>query len=204
MRRYLVGIAGIVLFAGLLFLARASDTPERFEGDWSLNNWTSGNSFTLTLGFRDGRTRWSWSSTQSLDRFRGVTREQLQSLHAPVSFTLAHDAGTFFFDGTIVLGIGHGTCRFVADPAYVTKLEALGYDTSGNTDLSVAMLVAHDVSLAFAAEAKRSGVRVDTLQDLVRLREHGVELPYLAKVQAAGFDAITVDQVIKLHDHGID
>ena len=204
MRRYLIGIAGIVLIAGLLLLAHAGDAPECFEGEWSLNNWTSGNSLNLKLLYRDARTRWSWGSTQSLENLHGLTREQLQSLHAPVAFVLTHDAGTFSFEGTVVMGIGHGTCRFVADPSYVTKLSALGYDTSGNADLSIAMLVANDVSLAFATEARRSGVRIDTLQDLVHLREHGIETPYLAKVQAAGFDALTVDQVIKLHDHGVD
>jgi hypothetical protein len=204
MRRYLAGLVGIVLFAGLLLLAHAKDAPGGLEGEWSVNNWIPGSSLGLTISYRDAHTRWSWSSTQSLDSLPGLTREQLQSLHAPVTFALVRDAGTFMFTGTVVMGIGHGEYRFVADPSYLMKLTALGYDTSGSADRSAASLVVHDISLQFAAAVKRSGVRIDTLADLVKLRDHGVETPYLAKVQAAGFEDLTVDQILKLHDHGVD
>jgi hypothetical protein len=199
-----MGLVGTSLFAGLLLLAHANDAPGSLAGEWRLTNWIPGSSLGLTISYRDANTRWSWSSTQSLDSLPGLTREQLQSLHAPVTFALVRDAGTFMFTGTVVMGIGHGEYRFVADPSYLTKLTALGYDTSGSADRSAASLVIHDISLAFAAEVKRSGVRIDTLDDLIKLRDHGVETPYLAKVHAAGFDDLTVDQILKLHDHGID
>ena len=204
MRRRTLKIAGIVLCAGMFFGVHAADPSQRLRGEWSLNNWTPGNAVNLKLGYRDGSRRWQWGSDQSLDDLHGLTREQLRDVHGTVAFSLKRDAGTFSFEGTTVLGIGHGDYRFLPDPSFQEKLGALGYDTSGEDDLSMMMLAVRDVSLAYAADVKQSGLRGAAIADLVRLLDHGVDPGYVARIHAAGFDGLTTEEVIKLHDHGVD
>ena len=204
MRRGTMAAVGLLLCAGLALAAETSEKARGFDGDWSLNNWTPGSSVNLKLGYRNASTRWQWGSDQSLADLHGLTREQLHGAHVPVAFTLERDAGAFAFEGTVILGIGSGNYRFVPNPDYLAKLAALGFEGSDRDDVSLMMLAVRDVSLAYAAEVRRLGLRGASVQDLVRLRDHGVEPQYLARIQTAGFDGLTIEQVIKLHDHGVD
>jgi hypothetical protein len=226
-------IGGILLCAGLCLAARAADDAPPLKGTWSLSNWTSGDSLRLNLSYRNPTTRWEWGSDQPLLDLQGLTGEQLHSAHASVSFTLQRDAGTFAFEGTLLLGIGRGGYRFVPDPSYALKLSALGYEPIGGDDISIMLMATRDISLAYASEVKLSGLRDVAVSDLVRLkdhgagldfihelaatghpnltaddviklRDHGVDSEYVARIQSAGYGDLTVDQIIKLHDHGVD
>jgi hypothetical protein len=125
-------------------------------------------------------------------------------VHTPVRFTLARDAGVFFFEGALTVGVGSGEYRFVPDPSYAAKLGALGYDAIDGDDISIMLMAVRDISIAYAAEVKRLGLKEPTVRDLVRFRDHGVDLAFIRDLAAVGHPGVTGDDVITLRDHGVD
>ena len=204
MRRNTIRVGGILLCAGSFLIAQASDDTRPLQGQWSLSNWTSGDSLRLTMKYHARDTHWQWSSDQPIADLHGLTKGQLHAAHTPVKFTLERDAGTFAFEGTVMLGIGSGEYRFVPDPGFTAKLGALGYDTAGEDDASVMMMAVRDISIAYAGEVKRSGLRDVALRDLVRLRDHAVELAFIRDLTMIGYANLSADDVVQLRDHGVE
>lgn len=222
------------LFCAVLGLAAlASDKVPMAAGTWSLSNWNLSDSVTLRLSYRERGTHWEWGTSQDISDFKGLSKDHLHSLSTPVAFTLERDAGVFFFEGTVILGVGRGDYHFVASPSYAARLAELGYETIDGQDSALMFLAVRDLSLDYAKEVKRLGIAnlkvpdlvrfldhgIDlkfmrelaatgypglTADDIIMLRDHGIDAPYIARVQAAGFKGVTVDQIVRLHDHGVD
>lgn len=197
-------VGGALLCAGSFLIAPASEDAGKLQGTWSLSNWTSGDSVQLKMKYHDRNTRWEWASRQPIADFHGLSLEQLRAARAPVRFTVERDAGTFAFEGTVMLGIGSGDYRFVADPTFTAKLGALGYDAAGEDDRSVMVMAVRDISIAFAGEVKRAGLRNVALDDLARLVDHGVDLDFIRDLARIGYANLSADDVVRLRDHGVD
>lgn len=233
MNKPLATIGAVVLSASLVSAKGAQAEPPAAQGTWSLNNWTARDAVQLTVSYRQGSSRWSWSSGQNLADLKGLSAEQLHAMSTPATFALERDPGVFFFQGTIVFGVGHGEYRFASNPSFAAKLEALGYGPIENDDVSLMMMAVRDITIAYAAQVKQLGLKdvgvsdlarfMDhgislefvrdlaaagyaglTPDDVVRLRDHGIDGRYVARIQSSGFKDVTVDQIVKLHDHGVD
>lgn len=202
--RLVMRAGGILICAGTFLIARASEDPKRFEGRWTINNWTPGDSLQLSMKYHAGTTRWQWGSSQPIADLHGLTLEQLHAPRTAVKFTLERDAGTFAFEGTVTLGVGSGDYRFVADPTFKAKLGALGYDVADEDDASIMMMAIRDISIAYAGEVKRSGMKGVAVPDLVRLRDHGVDLEFIRDLTMIGYTGLSADDVVRLRDHGVD
>jgi hypothetical protein len=206
MNKLSAAIVSALLFAGIGLSATAvvaaDEKPARM-GTWRLNNWTPADGVQLTLSYRKGTSRWEWGSGQSLADLHGLTSDQLHATHAAVAFTLTRDAGTFTFEGTVLLGIGRGGYQFVPDPTYSAKLSALGYGPVGDDAITIMLMAVRDVSLDYAAEVKYSLKDVQ-LSDLARLQDHGVSLDFIRAVTLAGYANLTAEEVVRFRDHGID
>lgn len=201
-------LKAIVLGAGLLcaafgFAVARADDDALPGGTWSINNWTFGDDVHLRLGYRNAHSRWDWTSNQAVADLTGLTAAQLRSMSTAVKFTLERDAGVFFCEGKMTLGVGGGTFRFAPSPSYASKLTALGYGGVEGEDSSLMFLAVRDLSIAFAAEVKRLGLNDLTLKDLIGLLDHGVDLSFLRELVAAGYPGLTGEDVIRLRDHGI-
>jgi hypothetical protein len=68
--------------------------------------------------------------------------------------------GNLRMRGDAHLGTGRGQFRFVPDPTCAAKLGALGYEPIGEDDSSLMMLAVRDVSVAYASDVKRAGLRI--------------------------------------------
>jgi hypothetical protein len=203
MKHKSIAIAGLLLGAGLCLAARAAGDPPPVQGTWVLNNWVPGASVNLKLTRRVAGSTWEWGSDQPIADLHGMTRDQLHAPHASLSFTMDRDAGTFSFEGTLVLGVGRGEFRFTPNPAYAAKLGMLGYEPIGEDDLFG--MAVRDISLAYAAEVKLSGLRDPAVSDLARLRDHGVPLAFIRELAAADYaKRLTADDVVRLRDHGVE
>jgi hypothetical protein len=203
MRHVSATVVGFFLCAGLFMAAGAADETSPRLGTWSLNNWTPGDEVHLSLSYRNATTRWEWSSDQPVADLHGLTADQLHATHSTVAFTLHRDAGTFAFDGSVMLGIGRGGYRFVPDPAYAAKLSALGYGPIDDSPISVMLMAVRDVSLEFAAEVKYA-LKDAKISDLVRLEDHAVDLELIRSLTTAGYANLATDDVVRFRDHGID
>jgi hypothetical protein len=202
MKSSLVTIGAVALWASLSLAAAAEDAAP-VRGTWKLSNWTINDSVRLTLSYRKASSRWDWSSDQELAELHGLTSGQLHAVSTPASFTLERDPGVFFFEGTILLGIGRGEYRFLASPSFAAKLAALGYDAIDEADASLMIMAVRDVSLAYAADVKRLGLKDVAVQDLVRFRDHGISIGFIRELVASGYPGLTGDGVIRLRDHGV-
>ena len=191
-----------LLVAASFDVALAVDAPKEVRGTWSLNNWIPGSSVHLTMKHASGGSRWQWSTDHPVSDLRGLTREQLRSASVPVKFTLEKDAGTFTFEGSMMLGLGRGDFRFSPDPTFSRKLIALGYEPAPDQDL-FAMAI-RDISIAYASEIKRSGIKGVSLRELGRFRDHGVELDYIRDLALIGYANLSADDVVRLRDHGVE
>jgi hypothetical protein len=199
----------LLIVAGLLAGAPsapvpAADEPAAPSGTWSLNNWIPDGSVHLKLSFHKGSTRWQWGNDEALADLDGLTASQLHAASANVRFKLQRDAGAFTFEGTMMLGIGRGSFHFVPDPTYGAKLAALGYAPMEDDGVSIMFLAVRDVSLVYAAEAKRTGLKGVQVSDLVRFLDHGIDLPFLRELADIGASRFTADDVVRFRDHGID
>ena len=199
-----IKVGGILLCVGSFLIALASDEPKTFQGQWRLNNWMPGDSLQLTMKYHAKSTHWKWGSSQPIADLHGLTLDQLHAARAAVKFTLERDAGAFVFEGTVMLGVGSGDYRFVADPTFKAKLEAIGYDVTGEDDVSIMLMAVRDISIAYAGEVKRSGLRDVAVRDLVRLRDHGVDLEFIRDLTMIGYANLSADDVVRLRDHGVE
>jgi hypothetical protein len=197
-------VGGLAVCALLCLAAGAADDNSPRLGTWSLNNWIPGDSVHLKLSYSKGTTRWQWGNDQPQDDLRGLTSGQLHAAHADVAFTLQRDAGTFAFTGSLMLGIGGGDFRFVPDPNFVAKLAELGYGPIDDDTASLMFMAARDISIDFAREVKRSGLKDVTVSDLVRLKDHGVSLEFIRTLSEIGMSSLTAEDVVRFRDHGID
>jgi hypothetical protein len=204
MRRFNYAVFGILLCAGLSPAAHAADESPARAGTWTLNNWTPGKTVHLTLSYRSGTTQWQWGNDQPIADLHGLSPDQLHAAHADVGFTLQRDAGTFGFQGAITLGLGRGEFRFIPDPTYVAALAALGYGPVEDDGMVTMLLAVRDVSIAYAAEVKGSGLKGVTVSDLVRFQDHGVGLPLIHAVAEIGYAGLTADDLVRFRDHGVD
>ena len=191
-------LVGLALGAAVAFTAAAFDDVRPSKGAWTLNSWTVGDSVRLELKRRSTTILWD----QSVDELRGLTRENLHALRAPVRFVLKRDAGLFEFEGTLTLGLGGGEFQFLPEPSFATALASLGYGAAGEDDLFTMAL--EDISLAYAREAKQAGIGDLRIRDLVSFHEHGVELAFLRDLGAIAYPGLSAEDVLRLHDHGVE
>jgi len=206
MHKLVIVVTGLLLFAATgpaLHAADQAPAPAPV-GTWSLSNRIPGEGVQLSLSYRKGSSRSEWSSTQPLSDLQGLTASQLHAMHTAVAFSLRRDAGSFACEGTLTLGAGRGQFRFTPDPSYAAKLAALGYESIGEDVHPLMMLAWRDVSVAYASDVKKAGLRVAETADLVRLLDHGVDLDFIRALGAAGYAGLTADDVTNFRDHGID
>jgi len=204
MNKALLTLGAALLSVSLVPANEAPAEAPSVQGTWTLNNWTSHDAVSLTLSYRKGGTHWSWGSSQELAELKGLSSEQLHAMSTPATFALERDAGSFFFEGTLVLGVGHGSFRFAANPAFAAKLEALGYGPVEKDDVSLMFIAVRDLSLEYAAQVKRLGLKNVAVSDLTRFLDHGISLDFIRDLVAAGYPGLTSDDVVTLRDHGID
>ena len=170
-------------------------------GTWRINNWLPGDDVQLSMTRRDGDSRWVMSTGFPIAELKGLTREQLRAMHGNVAFKLERDAGTFTFEGTTTLGVGSGSFRFEPNPAFTGKLVALGYPTPD--DEAVLGMAIRDVSVDYAEEAKKLGLKDLEIADLFSFRDRGMTLETIRDVVSIGFPDLTARDVTTLSDHGV-
>lgn len=62
----------------------------------------------------------------------GLSPDDLDGKDRPVSFVLRREAGTITFTGRFSNGSGQGALRYDADPAYWSKIAAMGVENDWN------------------------------------------------------------------------
>lgn len=194
-------VLALVLAAGLASTAVAAEKLPT-SGTWKINNWIPGDSVQLSMTRSKGGSRWKHSTSYDLQDLRGLTREQLRAMNGKVAFRLEREPGTFVFEGTTTMGVAGGDFRFEPSDVFRTKLAELGYG-SFDDDALIGMAM-REVTLEYAAEAKKLGLERVDIEDLFAFRDRGIELDTIREFAKAGLPGLTSKGVTRLADHGVD
>src|SRR5512144_954812 len=108
--------ASLLLVASAVLILGAQT---KLRGTWSAK--LADSQAWIQISFRDANGL--HSSSFDLDR----ANVRLGASQGPVQFTVARDAGTFAFSGSVQGDLASGFVEFSANPQYVTDMAALGY-----------------------------------------------------------------------------
>jgi hypothetical protein len=187
-------ILGVMAAATLLAF-----TEDRHAG-WQLRPSLDLNQVHFTVRHSNGFDNWINGRDVPLERFRGFSLAMLAS-PGPAKFEYVADAGRLLCEGRFLLGTGSGSYTFVADRAFVSALQQMGYDTPDDEQLLSMLMM--DIDRAFAREIRDSGLRASS-RDLIALKIHGVSLDYIREARQAGYQNLTADDYAQLRIHGVD
>jgi hypothetical protein len=195
--KYFAVAAAIV---GVMAAATLLAFSEDRRAGWELRPSLSLNQVHFVVRHSNGFDNWTSGRDVPLDRFRGFSLSLLAS-PGPAKFEYVSDAGRLLCEGRFLMGAGSGSYTFVADPAFVSALQAMGYDTPDDEQLFSMLMM--DINREFAREIHDSGLRASS-QDLIALRIHGVTLDYIRAARQAGYQNFTAEDYTQLRIHGVE
>src|SRR4051795_11227426 len=131
----------------VLVLVFALNAQTKLRGTWAAE--LSDPEPWIQVSFQDGGGH--HGSSFDLNR----ANVKLGEKQGPVQFTVARDAGTFVFDGTVNGKLASGFVEFTSNPQYVTDMAALGYPNI--TDKQLFRMAMVDVSKKFVADLNGIG-----------------------------------------------
>lgn len=200
-RQCLVAIAALVFAASTLHAAapapihaRCSIGPSDHEGQFSLRVWE---------GDCDGDQHCSTNfSHDPFSRLTGITRADLSRDGAPLTATMSAEAGTFTCSGTVHEGVLTGQSVFTPDPAFVERMERMGF--SGYTAEKLEAYAFMDVRSGWVKSLQQTGVNGLTVDNLIAMRIFNVDPSYIASLTALGYPMPDADKLIALRVQRVD
>ena len=195
-KSFIIGTVILGVMAAATLLAFSED---RLAG-WHLRPSLSLNQVHFVIRHSFGADNWISGRDVPLDRFRGFSLSMLAS-PGPAKFEYVADAGRLICEGRFLMGAGSGSYTFVADPAFISALQQMGYDTPDDEQLFSMLMM--DINREFAREIHDSGLRASS-RDLIALKIHGVTLDYIRAARQAGYQNFTAEDYSQLRVHGVE
>jgi len=186
-------ILGVLAAATLLAFA------DNWDAQWRMTPSLSVNKVHFIVRHSNGVNNWTNGHDVPLDNFRGFSLAMLAS-PGPAKFEYVAHAGRLICEGRFLVGTGSGSYTFIADRAFVSALQQMGYDTPDDEQLLSMLMM--DIDRKFAREIHDSGLRASS-QDLIGLKIHGVSLDYIREARRAGYETFTADDYVQLRIHGV-
>ena len=141
-------------------------------------------------------------SSESLDRFTGISIQDLTRENAGLTATLHAEAGTFRCSGVVRQGKLTGASLFTPDSDFVTRMDRMGYTGLDSEKLQAYAFV--DVQSAWVESMKNTGVRGITIDNLIALRIFRVDPQYIHGITELGYELPNADQLIGLKVQGVN
>lgn len=121
----------------------------------------------------------------------------------PVSFTVAHDAGTLSCTGTLTRAFeGKGECRFTSDPGFERQLSERGLAPDRRSTLLAMLMV--DATIDLADGLTREGVRPKDADDLIAAAALQVRPEYIRDLQSEALALTDIEDAIACKALGVD
>jgi hypothetical protein len=141
-------------------------------------------------------------STESLSRFTGFTLADLANDGAKFTATLNAEAGTFTCSGTVRDGALEGTSVFTPDPAFVEKMDRMGYTGFDSEKLLAYALIG--VDSPWVESLRQTGVAGVTIDNLLALRIFNIDPDYIHSITGMGYEMPDADKLIALKVQGVN
>jgi hypothetical protein len=141
-------------------------------------------------------------SSESMDRFTGITLADLSRDGVNLTATLAAEAGTFTCSGTVHDGELSGASVFTPDSAFVERMDYMGYKGLDSEKLEAYAFLG--VDSAYVQSIKQTGIRGVTIDNLIALHIFRVNPEYIHGITALGYDLPDADQLVGLKVQGVN
>jgi hypothetical protein len=195
----------ILMASAISALQSAALEPVRAACAISVSKHDAGK-FSLHIDGGDcGSEHWNCGSNyseESIDRFYGITPEDLAREGAQLTATLAAEAGKFTCSGTVRNGSLEGDSLFVPDPVFAARMEQMGFSGLDSEKLQAYALV--NVESQWAHSLQQTGIQGMTTDNLIALRIFKVDPAYVKSIMALGYDLPSADQLIAMRVQGVD
>jgi uncharacterized protein (UPF0335 family) len=200
-----LAIAFVIAAPGLLTLGYTAPSPavqETITGDWTakVKQTDKGSALWLSLNRNTDKRKGDFHMNREipLQDFTGLN----PNANSNVQFTLAHDAGTVFFDGLFKDGRGVGDFKFTPNSGFIATMRSLGYDDLTTEKLFTMAVL--DVSANFIKELKSLGYDKPDLDQLIALRALNVTIAFAREAQDWGFGKLSPNDLIEIKAMGIN
>ncbi|MGB6687236.1 MAG: hypothetical protein WBE76_05280 [Terracidiphilus sp.] len=141
-------------------------------------------------------------SSESFDRFTGVTLADLANDGAHLTATLTAEAGTFACTGTVQQSTLEGDSLFTPDAAFVARMDQMGFTGLGSEKLMAYAFIGIDS--AWARSMQQTGIQGLNIDNLLALRIFKADPEYIRNITALGYDMPTAEQLIGLKVQGVN
>ena len=168
---------------------RAGRTEEKMSIDWERGDCVAGQHC------HQGNSDMLWS------KWSGVTPQDLEHEGAAVDARMKAEAGEMRCAGTVHDAALRGTYSFTPDPAFVKRMEAMGFDDQTPDRLQgYAML---DVTTEWAKEMKAAGVTEMNSKNLMGLKALKVDPAYVKAMATAGYPEMRAQKLTSMKAVGV-
>ena len=189
-------LMAVAVCAGLGAAQSLSD-----EGTWTIQTGRSSDTVNLELHIDADGDHSSWGSDEPYAALRQISRAELFSSGADVSFDVVRDAGTLHCRGHVAHGSGGGTFQYAANTGFARELAARGIGAPSADEQR--RMTYSNVSLAFVDTLRRFHYPTPSAEDLIRMADHGVTAEYVAALEADGYHVESNSALVRMVDHGV-
>jgi beta-lactamase regulating signal transducer with metallopeptidase domain len=177
---------------------RPVGSPDDVTGTWELRQSSTRDSVRIEV--RSGAS--SDSSELSSADIERLLSQSLADAKGPVRLTISRDAGSLEIEGTMNVGTGSGTFRFVPSHTFIDGLTRRGFTRP--TARQLFRLARNDVGFEFIDELAAQKYERPDLDALVRASDHGVDADFVREMAQSGYRLVTLDALVRFRDHGVD
>jgi hypothetical protein len=141
------------------------------------------------------------NSNMAWSKWTGIVPADLTREGAAIDARMKADSGEMRCSGTIHSTALRGSFSFTPDPAFASRMEAMGFDHQTPRQLRDYAFL--DVTTAWVKEMKSAGVQGMTAENLMGLRALGVDKEYVAAMAAAGYPELRSDKLTSMKAVGV-
>lgn len=192
------------LFAAGLLVCRLAwpQNGTQISGDWTASAPSIASVLTepgLLFRFNTPPNNIS-RSLIPLNQIRRLTLDR-STAPAPAEFDVVREAGVLHLTGTLADQTGSGHFTFTPDPAFNSRMQALGFPSL--TDRESFLLAVYDGGTAYVNELASLGVRIRSINQLISMKVQNVTFDYVRGFADLGYTDLSPDGLIGMRVQGV-
>jgi len=193
---------GVVLGLCLLVVTAAACAEIPNHCSISADRWDGKMEFSWNRGeCSDKRSCHEGNSTMDWARWTGIVPEDLQHEGAAIDARMVAEAGEMRCVGKVHDGALQGDYSFTANPDFVKRMEAMGFD--GLNDDRLQGYAFLDVTTAWVKGLKDAHVTDMTSEKLMGLRALKVDAAYVHAMAADGYPELAAEKLTSMKAVGV-
>lgn len=186
---FVLGVTAAIADTAATCSIRAGRTEEKMSIGWERGDCVAGQHC------HEGNSDMLWS------KWSGLTPQDLEREGAAVDARMKAESGEMRCVGTVHDAALRGSYSFTPDPAFVKRMEAMGFDDQTPDRLQgYAML---DVTAEWVKQMKDAGVTEMTAQNLMGLKALKVDPAYVKAMAAAGYPEMRAHKLTSMKAVGV-